>query len=421
MRAIGEVAEDGFTGNHNRFSGDHTQPVNSNPPHGVDMSSNVMNNNPYDMNAQHAMGPPVTSMSNGESMTGGTFNSHVTRERNNENFISPPVDGYTKPFSPRSSISEQGMEEFLPDEKQVESTSSENHVDEVSRGKNLSIVKHGNQKSNQQLSGSSSLSSKFGNNRNNSLLSTSMTIVPEYEWRARNSLYLEDAEEREKLKRRRSSVNVLKILQSIDCDSDEDDEATFDRKINELFTSTLARKNTRTGTDDDALRFSMASLSNSLRMSVESSVEAPVRKRAARKRSVRFSILNPRATRMSLTLRQSCFDFLNDDDSDNEDGSDDRYDDRKTQSHATGRESLKLIERKYIPDIFGGQKERRRSSITESSAQLIAAVYGHDAAEKVCIDQNRMSICLQNIVAPVTQEEILEEVNQQKLPGGTFE
>ena len=327
------------------------------------------------------------------------FNSQGTRARYN----SITRNGFPN-FSMQTLQESQGTEDFLPDESHVEKLPTELRSSRVSS--------FTSQSSHSNIERSSMLQTySFGSTiLTNSLLSSSMSVAPEHEWRERNSLYLEELEEREKSKKHHSSTstNLLKYAQLLQAmGSDIDDDDSFDQKIDELFAPVIAKKSAQGGAEEDPMHLSMTSLANSLQMSVESNENQHNSEIARRRRSVRFSMVSQRATRMSLILRQSCVSIL-EDDIEVDDG-EERHNQNTIHNRDNGMSQQRQSQ--YIPDIFWSQKERRRSSITESSAQLLAAVYGHEATEKLCSQPDRLSICLKNIVAPVTQDDIMMEID----------
>lgn len=360
------------------------------------MSSMASNNNHYSFQPQ-GVGSGVTinsSHSINSSNCGAPTISNVpgTRTDYNHGFV---ANGYSNDSCQMEPLHEiQGTEDFLPEEPRAPPKSLS--VD--TRSSDISTLGHysTDRSSVMQLSDSS----RFGNNSTNSFLSSSMSLAPEQDWKPRNSLFLEELEEKNRNKRRRSSVNVLKyaqLLQAIDSDSEDDDDA-FDKRINDLFSNAIVQS-AKTGVKEDSMRLSMASLGNSLNMSIGSTHLASQNKfQAMRKRSVRFSLISPRSTRMSLILRQSCISNLEDED--------------ESRPQPGINAATQHQQSQYVPDIFWSQKERRRSSITESSAQLIAAVYGLEAAEKLSANPGRMSACLQNIMAP-SQDDIMMEIDSQ--------
>lgn len=215
------------------------------------------------------------------------------------------------------------------------------------------------------------------------------SMAPDYEWRTRNNLYLEDIGDREKMKRRASSINMvryIKSLQAIASDDDNDESScdSFQRRINEAI---VDKKN---------IRDSMSMASNSLADSMQFSVEMNDKPDTSRAKysSVRFSMLSRRSTRMSLTLRQSLLGTFCDDEEDEDEIENETLPHNGYESH-------------YIPDVFSSQRDRRRSTVTESKEQLISSFYGQGAAETLVDDAHRMSLVFNNVIAPITQDDIL--------------
>ena len=219
------------------------------------------------------------------------------------------------------------------------------------------------------------------------------SMAPDYEWRTRNNLYLEDIGDREKMKRRASSINMVRYIQSLqaiasDDDNDESSCDSFQRRINEAI---VDKKNIR-----DSMSMSSNSLADSMQLSVDMNDKTDTSR--AKYSSVRFSMLSRRSTRMSLTLRQSLLGTFCDDEEDEDEIENETLPHNGYESH-------------YIPDVFSSQRDRRRSIVTESKEQLISSFYGQGAAETLVDDPHRMSLVFNNVIAPITQNDILRGMN----------
>lgn len=226
----------------------------------------------------------------------------------------------------------------------------------------------------------------------------------EYEWRTRNSLYLQGLGEREKMKRRASSMNMMRYiqtLQAIESESDSDSKYgssgtdsrdSFQQKINDTI---VYNQNNL-----DRSSVSIASLSESFQMSVD--MNDKMDDGRGKYSSMKFSILSRRSTRMSLTLRQSLIGSFGD-------GDDEESDDEEDVQESHSQQ--KPYDTQYIPDVFASRRDRWRSTMTESSGQLISKIYGNAAAEILAEDPNKMSIVLDNILAPVTHDDIMNELD----------
>ena len=132
------------------------------------------------------------------------------------------------------------------------------------------------------------------------------------------------------MKRRRSSMlRFVQTMQAFDeiennDDDDDDDNKSFDsfyKKIDETIHMTVEEE----ARDPLSFNMSTASFSESIQLS-DLNIAEPM---AARRRSVRFSLISRRSTRMSLVFRQSCTDILGDlsdeDDEENDDQDNTRF------------------------------------------------------------------------------------------------
>lgn len=179
----------------------------------------------------------------------------------------------------------------------------------------------------------------------------------------RHSLYLPGFDRRSKIERRRSAMiiaNFLQKLEDVSDDSDEDDyeverERNTKRKLNDI----------------GKLR---ASLRGSLRID---DVFTHDRKKADRRRS----------QRASLVLRQSLLKSL-------------------ANPAAKEKSSSKNVEKIYLPHLSHTKIERRRSTITECSSELLK-VFG---SEHKAIPRKSVKEILPDVLDPVSTDTLIESV-----------
>ena len=214
----------------------------------------------------------------------------------------------------------------------------------------------------------------------------------EYAWRTRNSEFLEIMEEEgKKMKRRRSSADhELKHIHTMQAFDETENDVIEGSECLDILDSIDIEESDKIICQP--LRMSLDSIANSL-----ADVSLDPRK-ARRKSSVRFSLVNRRSARMSLILRQSCttssiFSDLDDED-DFEQG---------TKHEHTHTHTLPQRRSYYIPDVFASQRNKRRSSIIESTSDLLNSVYGESAKEKL-INPRRRSALLNSIIEPDTED-----------------
>jgi len=124
---------------------------------------------------------------------------------------------------------------------------------------------------------------------------------------------------------------------------------------------------------------------------------------ASKRTSIRMSLHNRRSTRMSLHLRSSCLlgDLL--------DGFVDLEEDEAAQSQDP-RVELPQQKTNFIPDIFESRRNKRRSSIIESSKDLLCVMYGNGAEESLFKHPERRISVIKNVISP-SCDELLEEIH----------
>ena len=229
-----------------------------------------------------------------------------------------------------------------------------------------------------------------------------------HSWEKSNKAYLADFDNRPKGERRRSSIlaqNYVKILETFDDDDDDDfdydDDAGIEQRLREVarsFGGNPMHNQQRRGRakDKDSIRdpirdsIAMDSLASSMRMSlnINDVFEEGASRRASRRAS-RMSLCSRRSTKMSLILRQSFLDsFISDDG---------ELDDQSKTKH-------------QIPDVFTTKRNRRGSSITHSTTQLVSTVFGKEAAKIATADPKRGSFLLRGALEPVMPDELLMEI-----------
>ena len=214
------------------------------------------------------------------------------------------------------------------------------------------------------------------------------------DWQKRNSIYLSELEQHGKAERRRSSVKMLtfiKTLQALD-DEDSDDEDT-DKKSDQFPVESVNHQQRQPRES-----ISMESLNNSFRTSLNLNDlfegGAGNTNRRLSRSSTRMSLCSRRSTRMSLVLRQS---FLSSSSEiDNPDGENDDSDSK--------------IPARHIPDVFSSRVDRRRSTITQSTQQLLSTVFGDDAERISRSNSGRESILLRSAIEPVMADELMMEL-----------
>ena len=64
----------------------------------------------------------------------------------------------------------------------------------------------------------------------------------------------------------------------------------------------------------------------------------------------------------------------------------------------------------FIPDIFESRRNKRRSSIIESSKDLLCVMYGNGAEESLFKHPERRISVIKNVISP-SCDELLEEIH----------
>jgi len=217
------------------------------------------------------------------------------------------------------------------------------------------------------------------------------TIRPmENEWKKRNSLYLAEFEDRGNVNRRQSSVqmnNYINALKSLGEDDDDGDDADFDfdAKVDQVVSRFLPQNGR--GDRDSSMSMDMNSLADSFRSSINLSDALGAGAGSGQRFSMRMSMCSRRSTRMSLVLRQSLlgsFELDNDD------------------------EATRSV---YVPDTFNSRPDRRRSTITLSTSQLLATVFGYEAVNREKEHPGRESILLRSLLEPVMADDLMMEIS----------
>jgi hypothetical protein len=319
-------------------------------------------------------------MREGVCLPHGGFNSSITESESKESKESTEAEDHTHPHLRANSFARYSTtKRSITNRTSVHSNSLQNFDLRNSRSRQNSRS-HQNQSLPSTINGS------------------------EYEWRTKNSEHLEELEAWGKMKRRRSSmlkfVQTMQAFDEIENNNDDDDDDnkscdSFYQKIDETIHKTVEEE----AFDPLSFNMSTASFSESIQLS-DLSIAEPM---AARRRSVRFSLISRRSTRMSLVFRQSCADILGDL-SDEDDEEDDDQDNTRFPP-------LPARKSHYIPDVFKSRHDKRRSVIIESSSQFLDAMYGDGSAGKLVGKPERRSIILDNILAPITHDDLLEEIH----------
>lgn len=331
-------------------------------------------------------------------------------------------------------------------EKQRKSNSSSNVFgsSRTSRNTNLSSDSDIRGSSN-GYSSQSDLHSSESFDQRKSVRRQSKTLMPfsqsqltmkqyeEYAWKTRNTEYLEGCLKEYKYgntKRRRSYdekkltyIHTCLAVDENESDEDEEDSASvgleFVANIEPLVifgdTNHDAAKSDTTNNriihdqdGDDARKsstsqithqFSKSSLNEDGKTILSESIINNVSKRT----SIRMSLHNRRSTRMSLHLRSSCLlgDLL--------DGFVDLEEDEAAQPQDP-RVELPQRKTNFIPDIFESRRNKRRSSIIESSKDLLCAMYGNGAVESLFKHPERRISVIKNVISP-SCDELLEEIH----------
>ena len=103
-----------------------------------------------------------------------------------------------------------------------------------------------------------------------------------------------------------------------------------------------------------------------------------------------MSLCSRRSARMSLILRQSCLDSF------------------ASESADSGYDEM--VEKRHIPDVFSSKRNRRDSIVTPSKAQLVATVFGNEAAKIATASPGTESALLRSALEPVMGDELMMEI-----------
>jgi len=255
------------------------------------------------------------------------------------------------------------------------------------------------------------------------LLESSGSSSTGAEWKRYNSLYLADLESRGRADRR-GSVKMLQYIKAFQAlqDDDDDNDEVFEGKVDNIVKTFQAHQdgdddndevfegkvdNTVSSLDRNSMSsFSMASLSDSLGMSIDYNADS----RCSKRRYSKMSTVTRRSILMSLVLRQSALAF---DESDEDNDGDAQQNEanscirRKTGSINTAA--------RYVPDVFGSKVDRRRDSIVESSTQLLASVYGQEVAEVSMIEPERRKTLLNSFLALSVDDFMLDIAEEHEV------
>ena len=197
--------------------------------------------------------------------------------------------------------------------------------------------------------------------------------------------------------RYRASTNIQEFMRnsSVKFDIDDSDDEiscndSFDKKIDMICSNFQSNAAFQPGES-----MSIASLEKSFLSSLTFDELNDREKERRKRRSIRMSMVSRRSMRMSFALRQSLLDPFGENDIDDEGEADDEGD----KTRVTGS--------RQIPDVFSSRYDRRRSTITESSAMLISTVFGEEAAR----NPERGSFLMESILAPILPEDIMMEMS----------
>ena len=356
----------------------------------------------------HALPEPTSQTFEEEEIEPTPQSVEAVSPKGYEDFL--PTETQPAPFS--AAVSPYGYEEFLPGAGSRNHNMQNKHSRGLSSDSSQITSLYSNrtasvQHYNSRIPAPYSKSKSNGNDKSgreqkhihdidtgerisiSSLLQSSGSQDSEAEWKRYNSLYLADLESRGRADTRRSSVKMLqyiKTFQALQDDDDEDD--VFEGRVDEVvsnFTDCLDRNSISS--------FSMASLSNSLRMSIDLNADT----RSSKRRYSKMSTVSRQSILMSLVLRQSALGFDKFDE-DEDDDSDIQQNEVNTQHTRRKMGSIKT-EARYVPDVFGSKVDRRRDSIVESATQLLATVYGQEALDASMKEPGRRKSLLDSFLA----------------------
>ena len=265
----------------------------------------------------------------------------------------------------------------------------------------------------QENKGSVGLSKEINHSGSIDTTKSKCSKEEEYVWRTRNSEFLDSMEECSQMKRRRSlsspaEEHELKFIHTMQAFDEIENHADCDKGAETDIISALPIK-----------RMSVASLADSLaNAELNGEKEGKREHSTIREDPVKFSFVSRRSTRMSLTFRQSCCMSFIEGISDYEDDEDDddtipiQTQEGQTKTNANVSHA-QLPQRKshYIPDVFASKRDKRRSSIIESSKDFLVACYGKGAEEKLVKHTKRRSVVLNNFLAPASYKELLNAMH----------
>ena len=218
------------------------------------------------------------------------------------------------------------------------------------------------------------------------------------EWEGRNHDYLAELDHQCKKERRRSSAmvgNYVKLLESLgsSADGEDDDDDFIDARLNQI--SGIFGNGSQIDRDSDSIDGLATSMRASLTLKEVFGDENDRGKRASFNRSSlrgssRMSLCSRRSARMSLILRQSCLDSF------------------ASESADSGYDEM--VEKRHIPDVFSSKRNRRDSIVTPSKAQLVATVFGNEAAKIATASPGTESALLRSALEPVMGDELMVEI-----------
>ena len=221
---------------------------------------------------------------------------------------------------------------------------------------------------------------------------------PYMEWEGRNHDYLADLGHQCKKERRRSSAmvgNYVKLLESLgsSADGEDDDDDFIDARLNQI--SGIFGNGSQIDRDSVSMDGLATSMRASLTLNEVFGDENDRGKRASFNRSSlrgssRMSLCSRRSARMSLILRQSCLDSF------------------ASESADSGYDEM--VEKRHIPDVFSSKRNRRDSIVTPSKAQLVATVFGNEAAKIATASPGTESALLRSALEPVMGDELMVEI-----------
>lgn len=234
----------------------------------------------------------------------------------------------------------------------------------------------------------------------------------EMNWEKRNSAYLADFDCRHRGGKRQSIMaqHFVQLLENLDTDNDdsdtddEDDDEAIEKRLREVarsFGGNPDVQSNRLSRDSIAMDGLASSMRSSLNMNDvfdnRSTTDNTSRRGSVfNGQSSRMSLCSRRSARMSLLLRQSFLDSFVSSDAD----------------QMSMSISAMSQDKHHIPDVFTSKRNRRGSTLTQSTTQLLSTVFGEEAAKIASTTREREGFLLRGALDPIKANDLMIEISR---------